>query len=155
MSWRPFFFVFLGAITFACSSSDQQTSQSTSSSSSSTSGSGGTGGSGGGTVVDQVCVTSPTPKPFAGTDACPANKRVMADALDDALAAGGIDRCQVRFDPVDTMESNWPDLTDKRRLPDFAPLHLGPLRLADYARETRDFLRDAASSKNPVSATIA
>jgi hypothetical protein len=152
MSWRALFFVLLGGVAFACGGGDQHEAQSASGSSSS---GGGTGGSGGGPVVDKVCVKSPTPAPFAGTDACPANKPKTPDAFDDALSAGGIDRCQVRFDPADTMLSNWPDLTDDRRLPDFAPLHLGPLRLADYARETRDFLRGAASSKNPVSGTIA
>jgi hypothetical protein len=129
-------------------------------SSSTSSGSGGTGGGAGGTggaPPDVVCVTSPAAAPFAGTDDCPAPQPDNPDTLDEALAAGGIDRCHVRFLPDDVALSGWPAemLFDKHRLPDFTPLHRGPLRLPAYARETRGFLDAAAGSANPVSGTLA
>lgn len=106
---------------------------------------------------DQECVTSPSPAPFPGTDDCPAAKPGAADTLDEALAMGSIDRCQVRFVPEDVELSTWPSevLFDKHRLPDFTPLHRGPLRLPGYARETRAFLDAALASTRPVSETIA
>jgi hypothetical protein len=125
---------------------------------SSATGSGGSGGAGGAApVTDLVCVSSPVPAPFPGTDDCPAAVPGVADALDAALAAGSIDRCQVRLLPSDVALSTWPDemLFDKHRLPDFTPLHRGPLRLPGYARETRTFLDDATSSESPVSGTLA
>ena len=125
-----------------------------------TGGAGGTsdGGAGGAAPkTDLVCVSSPVPGPFPGTDDCPAAIAGVADALDAALAAGSIDRCLVRFLPDDVALSTWPDemLFDKHRLPDFTPLHRGPLRLPGYARETRGFLDEATGSASPVSATIA
>lgn len=123
----------------------------------SSSSAGGSGGTGGGVVMDQVCVTSPVAAALPGTDDCPAPMPAVADAFDDALAAGGIDRCKVRFLPDDVKLSGWPMdmLFDKHRLPDFTALHRGPLRLPGYARETRDWLDAAGASKNPVSGVIA
>src|SRR5512140_2708972 len=117
-------------------------------------GAGGSGGSGGAAPQpDVVCVSSPSPAPFAGTDDCPAPAPGTADTLDEALAAGGIDRCHVRLLPDDVALSGWPTemLFDKHRLPDFTPLHRGPLRLPAYARETRGWLDAAVDSDGPVS----
>ncbi|APR87650.1 hypothetical protein A7982_12999 [Minicystis rosea] len=124
-------------------------------------GAGGTGGTGGtGGVVpphDMVCVDAPVPSPFAGTDDCPAPQPDAPDALDEALAAGDIDRCRVRLLPEVVALSGWPEemLVDRHRLPDFTPLHRGPLRLPSYARETRSFLDTALASASPVSGTLA
>jgi hypothetical protein len=134
------------------------TTTSSSSASSGTAGSGGGGGSGGGAPqADKLCVTGPTAAPFAGTDDCPALQDGVPDTLDEALAAGGLDRCHVRFLPEDVALSGWaPEmLFDKHRLPDFTPLHRGPLRLPAYARETRGWLDAAVASDGPVSGTIA
>ena len=106
--------------------------------------------------MDVVCVSSPMPASFAGTDACPAPMAAAPDALDAALTAGGIDRCHVRLLPSDVALSGWPtaQLVDAHRLPDFTPLHLGPLRLPAYGRETAAWLDAAAISTTPVSSTI-
>jgi hypothetical protein len=124
-----------------------------------TAGSGGTGGEStgtGGAPGVEVCVSSPMPAAFPGTDDCPAPMPAAADTFDDALAKGGLDRCHVRLLPDDVALSGWPDpmLVDKHRIPDFAALQLGPLRLPGYARETRDWLDAAVKSKSPVSSTI-
>jgi hypothetical protein len=105
-------------------------------------------------------VSSPKAAAFAGTDDCPAEVPGVADAIDEALAKGGIDRCKVRFLPSDVKlatKSGWKeaDLFDVRRLADFTPLHRGPLRLPAYGRETASWLDAAAGSKSPVSGTIA
>ena len=123
-------------------------------------GSGGAGGAGtggqGGTGLE-LCVSSPSPAAFAGTDDCPAPIPAEKDTFDDALAAGGLDRCHVRLLPEDVALSGWPEemLVDAHRLPDFAALQRGPLRLPAYGRETAGWLDAAAASKNPVSETIA
>jgi hypothetical protein len=139
-----------------CSGGDAPTTT-TASSSTGTGSGGGTGGSGGAPPPPPVCVSSPIAAPFAGTDDCPAPQPDAPDTLDEALAAGGIDRCHVRLLPEDVSLSGWaPEmLFDKHRLPDFTPLHRGPLRLPAYARETRGWLDAAVSSKSPVTHTLA
>lgn len=124
---------------------------------SSTGAAGGAGGAGGANVPGPVCVSSPVTAPFAGDDTCPAALPALPDTLDEALAAAGIDRCAVGFDPEDVALSGWPSemLFDAHRLPDFSPLHRGPLRLPAYARETRGFLDAALDSSQPVSSTLA
>ncbi|MFO0619201.1 MAG: hypothetical protein U0414_41815 [Polyangiaceae bacterium] len=124
-----------------------------SASSSASTGMGGTGGAG----PDIVCVSSPVAAAFAGTDACPAAAPGSADALDAALAVDGLTRCDVKLAPEDVALSGWPAnmLIDAHRLPAFTPLHLGPLRLPAYGRETADWLDAAAASSAPVSGTIA
>jgi hypothetical protein len=115
------------------------------------------GGPGGAPPSSVLCVSSPVPAPFAGSDDCPAPQPAAPDTLDEALAVGGVDRCHVRFLPEDVSRSTWPTevLFDKHRLPDFTPLHRGPLRLPAYARETRGWLDAAITSKAPVSDTLA
>jgi hypothetical protein len=118
----------------------------------------GQGGSGGGeTPRDVVCASSPAPAPFGGTDDCPASLPAKTDTFDAALAAGGLDRCKVHLFPEDVALSGWGDtyLVDKRRLPDFTPLHRGPLRLPNYGRETASWLDAALASTTPVTDTIA
>lgn len=123
--------------------------------SSSSSTTGGAGGSG--PPMHLVCQSSPAAAPFGGSDACPAPMPPALDALDEALAAGGLDRCNVRFLQSDVSLSGWSSkvLLDKHRLPDFTPLHAGPLRLPAYGRETRAMLDAALDGKAPVSDTIA
>ncbi len=141
------------AILFGCSGSDTQT---TSSSGTGASGGGGSGGGSGG-MMDSVCVASPVAAALPGTDDCPAPLPGDADAFDAALAAATITRCSVRFWPDHVALSGWPSdmLFDKRRLPDFTPLHRGPLRLPGYARETRSWLEAAGASAHPVSDALA
>ena len=117
----------------------------------------GTGGAGGAAPSITVCLSSPTPAAFPGTDDCPAPMPAAPDAFDAALTAGGIDRCHVRLLPSDVALSGWPAevLVDKHRLPDFAALQLGPLRLPGYARETKGWLDAAVQGKHPVSDTLA
>jgi hypothetical protein len=133
-----------------CGGGGSTTSGTTTSSSSSS----GTGGDSPAPKV--VCASSPVPKPFAGTDDCPAPLPASPDTLDEALAKGGIDRCHVRLLPDDVARSGWPMpmLVDRHRLPDFAALQLGPLRLPAYARETRDHLDGALDGHRPVTDTI-
>jgi hypothetical protein len=123
----------------------------------SSSSSGGSGGAGGSAPSMSVCISSPKPMPFPGTDDCPAPMPAQPDAFDAALTAGGIDRCHVRLLPSDVALSGWPSevLADKHQLPDFAALQLGPLRLPGYARETKGWLDAAVQGKNPVSDTLA
>ena len=122
-------------------------------------GEGGAGGSGGsgGAPLDTVCVSSPAAAALPGTGDCPAPIPGVADALDAALAAGGLDRCSVSLLPADVALSGWPTpmLVDKHRLPDFAPLHRGPLRLPGYGRETAGWLDAALGSASPVTDAIA
>lgn len=105
----------------------------------------------------EVCVSAPPPAPFGGTGDCVSPSAPTRDTLDEALATAGIDRCRAGFDR-DTLalsELPEPQIFDRRRLPDFTPLHRGPLRMPAYARATRDALDGAIASKSPVSATIA
>jgi hypothetical protein len=102
------------------------------------------------------CVSSPAAAPMPGTDDCPAPLPIATDTFDAALAAGGLDRCHVRLLPEDVALSGWPTLmlVDAHRLPDFAALQRGPLRLPGYARETRDWLDAALAGATPVAATV-
>lgn len=122
-------------------------------------GGGGAGGEGGagGAPSGEVCVSSPKAAPLPGNDGCPSPEPDVPDAFDDALAVGGLTRCDVRLPPEQIALSGWSEAMriDKRRLPDFTPLQLGPLRLPGYARETAAWLDAAAASKAPVSETIA
>ncbi len=157
--------IVLGAGWAACSSNGA-TSASSAASTSSTSAastSSGTGGEagkdagGGGGASHLVCVSTPAPAPFGGTSQCPAPLPSASDALDAALAKGGISRCDVHLFVQDMLASGEPGyiIQDPHQLPDFAALQEGPLRLPGYARETAAFLDAAVASKNPVSATIA
>src|SRR5689334_104941 len=82
-------------VPLGCSGAGQATSHSTSGAGGGSGGSGGgTGGSGGsggtgGAPADKVCVSSPKPAAFPGTDDCPAPEPAAADTFDDALTAGG------------------------------------------------------------------
>lgn len=146
----------------ACSSeSTPNNASSTSVSASSTStggggGGGGMGGAGGGAPMDISCVSSPKPAPFPGTDDCPAPSPAAADLFDAALTNGGTDRCHVRLTAADVALSGWGAkyIPDPRALPHFGALHIGPLRLPAYARETSGFLDAAMASKTPVSGVI-
>src|SRR5262245_30343901 len=52
-----------------------------------------------------ICVKSPSVMPFAGDATCPAPKPSANDALDEALAKAGIDRCSYGFS--DSTMSIW------------------------------------------------
>jgi hypothetical protein len=137
----------------ACSHDGGDTSTSTASSSSSTTSASGTGG---GAPVLDVCVTSRTAAPFGGSDACPA-ALPPADSLDQALASRSLGRCDVRFDDANVALSGWPTpmLFDAHRLPDFTPLHHGPLRLVPYGRDLAGGLDESLASDAPVSRALA
>ena len=157
----PLSLLLFGALALLAAGCGDESSQASgpSSSSSSGGGAGGTGGAGGagGASSAPLCVSAPTPAPFAGTDSCPSAQNGVADALDNALAAEGLTRCDVRLLPEDIALSGWAPamLVDKRRLPDFTPLQRGPLRLPAYGRESAAWLDSAAKSKNVVSETLA
>lgn len=165
-SARPSIFSVLSlacaAVVFAACG-DETTGTGPVSSSSGTGGSGGTGGAGGSGggggngLSSEVCSGTPTASPFPGTDDCPSAQNGVADALDNALAPEGLTRCDVGFAASDLALSGLPSamLVDKRRLPDFTPLHRGPLRMPGYGRESADWLDTAAQSKHPVSETLA
>ncbi|MFT3765544.1 MAG: hypothetical protein QM820_08525 [Minicystis sp.] len=148
----------LGAVHAAGCGGGETMASTTTTGTGGTGGGSATGGTGGGTPpADTLCISSPVASPFAGTDDCPAPQPGTPDTLDEALTAGGIDRCHVRLLPEDVALSGWPEemLIDRHRLPDFTPLHRGPLRLPAYARETRGWLDAAVAGKSPVSDTIA
>lgn len=99
------------------------------------------------------CVTSPAPAPFP-TGACAVPKPGVADSVDEAMAKLGLDRCTWAFDPKEVPSSGW-NLKDKRRLPDYEPLLMAPLRLPAYGRETAQWLDDAAASDRPLARALA
>ncbi|MBI2395031.1 MAG: hypothetical protein HYV09_36005 [Deltaproteobacteria bacterium] len=99
-----------------------------------------------------ACITSPSPAPHP-SGACDA-PRPEVDAFDEALSKVGLDRCSFGLDVKLVPQSGW-DLRDPRRLPDYEPLLLRPLRLPGYGRETAKWLDEAVASKHPVSRAIA
>jgi hypothetical protein len=100
-----------------------------------------------------ACIKSPTPTPFP-TGACESPKPASPDAFDEALAKVSLDRCTFGFNEKQVPASGW-DIKDERRLPDFEPLLLRPLRLPSYGRETAKWLDEAVASEHPVSRAIA
>lgn len=162
MRARLFFSAGLLFTLLLCGCGDETSPAAASSGSSSSSGSsggggsGGAGGAGGGSSAG-LCVSAPQAAPFPGTDDCPSAVNGVADALDNALSAENLTRCDVKLLPEDIALSGWPSemLVDKRRLADFTPLQRGPLRMPGYGRETANWLDGAAQSKFPVSETIA
>ncbi len=104
-------------------------------------------------AVAPACVVSPAPAPWP-TGACEVPSPPAKDALDEALGLVGLDRCTLGFDPKDVPKSGW-NPKDPRRLPDFEPLLMRPLRLPSWGRETARWLDDAVASSQPVSRAIA
>lgn len=100
-----------------------------------------------------ACIISPSVTPFA-TGACDAPKPATPDAFDEALGRVGLNRCTFGFDAKHVPASGW-DLADPRRLPDYEPLLLRPLRLPSYGREMAKWLDEAVASEHPVSRAIA
>ena len=99
-----------------------------------------------------TCVQSKTPAPFA-TAGCLSPKPAASDSFDEALSLAGLDRCQLVLDRKQVPASGW-NIADPRRLPDYEPLLLVPLRLPGYGAETAAWLDDAIASKNPLSGAI-
>lgn len=99
------------------------------------------------------CVTSPVPSPFP-TGACPVPLPPAKDALDEALAAIGRDRCTLRLDLADVAKGLMKP-RDPRGMPGFAEMLEYPLRLPGYATETARWLDDAIASELPVARAIA
>lgn len=121
------------------------------------------GGSGGadagdagdsGPTLAEVCVKAPVPAAPAGDATCPANKPGVADALDDALAQAGIDRCKYGFS--DTTMAIWKPIfaDDEYQLPSFRPLHLGLLRAPAFVKETEGWLDAALDGEQAVSSAV-
>jgi hypothetical protein len=101
-----------------------------------------------------ICVKGPSPAPPAGDAACPAPKPANGDALDDALAQAGVDRCTFGFS--DQTMSIWKPIfaDDPFQLPAFRPLHQGLLRLPAHAAETEGWLSAAIDGAQPLSSAI-
>lgn len=100
-----------------------------------------------------ACITSPAPAPFP-SGACDAPKPATPDALDEALGSIGLDRCTLGFNAKHVPASGW-DLADPRRLPDFEPLLMRPLRLPSYGRQAAKWVDEAVASEHPVSRALA
>jgi len=99
-----------------------------------------------------ACIVSPTPAPFP-TAPCESPKPAAPDAFDEALAKVGLDRCTFGFDKKQVASSGW-DLNDPRRLPDYEPLLLRPLRTPSWGRETAKWFDEAVASEHPVSRAL-
>lgn len=136
-------FLAIGAL-HACSGDDDSTSPSTEASDASDAESG--------PPAAPACIVSPTPTPFP-SGSCDATKPSSPDAFDEALSRVGLDRCTFGHDAKLVPQSGW-DLKDERRLPDYEPLLLRPLRLPAYGRETAKWLDDAVASEHPVSRAL-
>jgi hypothetical protein len=96
---RPALALSIACALLGCSDDPEPGSPSTASSASGSGGEGGGAGGSGGVAALEVCVSSPEPAAFPGTDDCPAPMPQEADALDAALAVGELDRCGVRLRP--------------------------------------------------------
>lgn len=103
--------------------------------------------------VAPACVTSSMPTPFP-SGACDAPKPAAPDVFDEALAKVSLDRCSFGFATKDVPASGW-NIKDPRKLPDFEPLLMRPLRLPSYGRETAKWLDEAVASEHPVSRSLA
>jgi hypothetical protein len=99
-----------------------------------------------------ACATSPTPAPFP-TGACSAPRPAQPDALDEALATVGLDRCTVGLARADLREGLM-DIADPRKLPDFDALLENPLRLPAWGAETARWLDEAIAGPTPVASSI-
>lgn len=136
-------------------------------------GKGGSGGSGGtpsdagdsgdapsdsgndaGPTLAAVCVKSPVAAAPVGDATCPAPTPGVADALDDALAKAGIDRCKYGFS--DATMAIWKPIfaDDKYQLPSFRPLHQGLLRAPAFVKETEAWLDAALDGEQAVSSAV-
>lgn len=100
-----------------------------------------------------ACIVSPTAAAFP-TGSCDSPRPASPDAVDEAFSKVGLDRCTFGHDPKLVPQSGW-DLKDPRRLPDYEPLLLRPLRLPGFGRETAKWLDEAVASENPVSRALA
>ncbi len=140
----------------ACSDPNTTSSSITTTSTGTATTSSSSSGTGGG-ASDSVCVSSPAEVPFGGTDLCPTEMPATPDTLDASLAKGGLTRCKVALAEGDVALSGWPTemLIDKHRLPDFTPLHRGPLRMPAFARRLEGTLNGAAATTSPVGNLIA
>ncbi|HEY8039096.1 MAG TPA: hypothetical protein VIF15_04850 [Polyangiaceae bacterium] len=100
-----------------------------------------------------ACVTSPKPAPFpGGNGACNAPRPPQPDAVDEALAAVGSDRCSLSMGWAGKCVMPSPEAGE---LPDFAPLLAAPLRLPAYGGETAIWLDSAVNGATPVASSIA
>jgi hypothetical protein len=99
-----------------------------------------------------TCVKSRPAAPFA-TTGCLSPKPAVADSFDEALGLAGLDRCKLVLDRKQVPASGW-NIADPRRLPDYEPLLLVPLRLPAYGTEMAGWLDEAIAGKNPISAAL-
>jgi hypothetical protein len=105
-------------------------------------------------ALAKICVTTPAPAAPAGDASCPAPKPASGDALDDAFAQAGVDRCSYGFS--DQTMAIWKPIfaDDAYQLPAFRPLHQGLLRLPAHAAETESWLDAALDGEHPLSSAI-
>lgn len=105
-----------------------------------------------GTTPAVACVKSPAASPFP-SGACSAPRPPQPDAVDEALATMGLDRCTIGL-PRAQSRQGLMDITDPRKLPDFEALLENPLRLPAYGAETAKWLDDAVRGETPVASAI-
>jgi hypothetical protein len=97
-----------------------------------------------------ACVKSPTPAPFP-SGACNAPKPPQPDAVDEALARAGTDRCGLSMAWVGKC---FMPATNPERMPDFTALQTDPLRLPAYGAETAAWFDTAIAGPTPVASAI-
>ena len=79
-----------------------------------------------------TCVKSRLAAPFP--TGCPSPRPAKPDSFDEALTLAGLDRCTLVLDRKQVPASGW-KIDDPRRLPDYEPLLLAPLRLPAFGAE--------------------
>ncbi len=100
-----------------------------------------------------TCVLSPVAAPFP-TGACAVARPATRDALDDALAAIGHDRCTLHQD-LDDVSVGLMKPRDRRALIGFGDLLEFPLRLPGWGAETARFMDESLTSASPVAHALA
>jgi hypothetical protein len=100
-----------------------------------------------------VCVRSPVPSSFPTTP-CTAPRPARPDALDEALAQIGLDRCTIGI-PKDRLTRGLMRPEDPHASPDFVALVENPLRLPGHGAETAAWLDDAVLGATPVASALA
>lgn len=105
-------------------------------------------------VLAPLCIDAPKAAAFAGDARCPAPLPAGRDAIDAALMTAGLSRCDVKIGQADL--SGFPSAGDEpQRLPDYDALHLGPLRLPGWARESARWLAEGLDGDAPVTRALA
>lgn len=101
----------------------------------------------------KVCANALPVIPIANDPKCPVVLPSTPDALDEALASAGVDRCSLGYTAKDW--SIYGDLAhDPYRLPWYDAVHDHALRVPSFGKTLVASLDDAAASKSPVAAAL-